>query len=311
MLVNIFEEFSFEDFIKTNAVKDLPQEQQIKYYNQYLQDLDIARQNWLSYQNKGPLPTLEPNGPVSCQAGMDVIFLIDYTGSMGNIINSIKSKLPQIVQTIVTESGNDYRLGLVLFDEFEVNVGHPIYTTKPLYTNLPADRRLQLPGVGDGTNDPIIMYITGLVELANQNENDFNTVIQQLNDSAGNFPIVQGSGTPEPGDVGYEEVLNGIVGTFRNNVAKIVILISDALPGGGNETYDQTTINSLTTSATTSKSEGIQVFYLDVNAAGVTRNPNEGYRILSDNTDGIYSQSTIADATSIITGIQNICTDNA
>lgn len=309
MLVNIFEEFSFEDFIKTNAVKDLPQEQQIKYYNQYLQDLDIARQNWLSYQNKGPLPNLEPDGPVSCQAGMDVIFLIDYTGSMGNIINSIKSQVANIVQTIITESGNDYRLGLVLFDEFEVNVGHPIYTQKPLYMNLPADRRLQLPGVGDGTNDPIIMYITGLVELANQNENDFISVLQDLNTQ--DFPIVQGSGTPEPGDVGYEEVLNGIVGTFRNNVAKIVILISDALPGGGNETYDTTTIASLTTSAATSKSEGIQVFYLDVNSAGVTRNYNEGYRILSDNTDGIYSQSTSADATSIITGIQNICADNA
>jgi hypothetical protein len=33
----------------------LPLNEQVKYYNQYLYDLNIARQNWLSYQNKGPI----------------------------------------------------------------------------------------------------------------------------------------------------------------------------------------------------------------------------------------------------------------
>lgn len=303
MLINIFDEVSWENFIQLEKYKNLPLNEQEIYYKQYIQDLEIARQNWLNYQTKGP----RRNPLVGCARGMDVIFLLDYSGSMDDIIESLKVEIANIVSTIITESNGDYRLGLMLFDEYEQTVTVD-YTSKSLYTNLPASRRLQLPGVGGG-DGPIYMYITGLVELSDQNEPNFSEVLNKLNTT--DFPMQSGTGAPEPGDIGYEELLDGMVGTFRNNVTKLVILISDALPGGGNETYDSTTIASLEASKTESIAEDIQVYYFDVNSSAVTRNPNEGYRILSDNTRGLFTQSPTADASEIITGIQTICEESA
>jgi len=304
MLINIFDEISWENFIQLEKYKNLPLNEQEIYYKQYIQDLEVARQNWLNYQTKGP----RRNPLVGCARGMDVIFLLDYSGSMDDIIDSLKTQIANIVNTIVTESNNDYRLGLMLFDEYEQTVSVD-YTTFPLYLNLPANRRLQLPGVGGG-DGPIYMYITGLVEMDTNNQAYFTEVLNKLNDDD-YFPMQPGTGAPEPGDVGYEELLDGMVGNFRNDVTKLVILISDALPGGGSETYDQDTIDSLEASKTESIAEDIQVYYFDVNSSSVTRNPNEGYRILSDNTRGLFTQSSTADASEIITGIETICEESA
>ena len=53
-----------------------------------------------------------------CNNGMDVVFLVDYTASMGGEIDDVKTGISNIVSTINTESGGDYRLGLVVFDEY-------------------------------------------------------------------------------------------------------------------------------------------------------------------------------------------------
>jgi len=52
--MNIFEEISWPQFIKIERINKLPLNEQVAAYQQYIYDLDIARQNWLSYQNKGP-----------------------------------------------------------------------------------------------------------------------------------------------------------------------------------------------------------------------------------------------------------------
>jgi hypothetical protein len=37
--------------------------EQVNQYNQYLYDLSVARQNWITYQNKGPyIPTIQNIG---------------------------------------------------------------------------------------------------------------------------------------------------------------------------------------------------------------------------------------------------------
>jgi hypothetical protein len=303
MLINIFEEIPWGKFIQLEQFKKLSLTEQQIYYDQYISDLNVARQNWTAYQNKGPLTSNTPSGPSACNLGMDVIFLLDYSGSMDTVIASLKVQIANIINTIIAESNNNYRLGLILFDEYEQNITVN-YTLEPLYTALPADRRLQLPGSGSAQG-PIYMYITGLVELDTNNEAAFTTALNKLDTT--DFPMQAGTGAPEPGDVGYEYLLDGMVGSFRNDVAKIVILISDALPGGGNEAYDSTTIASLEASKTESIAEGIQVFYLDVNASSPTRNPNEGYRILSDNTQGTYDQSPSGDASVITGSIENLC----
>ena len=53
--MDIFNEISWTQFQKLKDIVELPLNEQIKKYNQYLYELSIARYEWLSYQNKGPL----------------------------------------------------------------------------------------------------------------------------------------------------------------------------------------------------------------------------------------------------------------
>ena len=52
--MNIFEEILWPQFIKIERISKLPLNEQVAAYQQYIYDLDTARQNWIAYQNKGP-----------------------------------------------------------------------------------------------------------------------------------------------------------------------------------------------------------------------------------------------------------------
>ena len=52
--MNIFEELSWPQFTQLNEMRSLPLNEQVRYYNQYLYELSQARNNWITYQNKGP-----------------------------------------------------------------------------------------------------------------------------------------------------------------------------------------------------------------------------------------------------------------
>jgi hypothetical protein len=54
MQINIFEEILWPQFVKIERISKLPLTEQVAAYQQYIYDLDVARQNWLAYQNKGP-----------------------------------------------------------------------------------------------------------------------------------------------------------------------------------------------------------------------------------------------------------------
>jgi len=63
--MNIFEEILWPQFVKIERISKLPLKEQVAAYQQYVQDLSIQRQNWLNYQNKGPLkPKPTPTPPV-------------------------------------------------------------------------------------------------------------------------------------------------------------------------------------------------------------------------------------------------------
>ena len=51
--MNIFEEILWPQFVKIERISKLPLNEQVAAYQQYIYDLDVARQNWLAYQNKG------------------------------------------------------------------------------------------------------------------------------------------------------------------------------------------------------------------------------------------------------------------
>jgi hypothetical protein len=51
--MNIFEEILWPQFVKIERISKLPLTEQVAAYKQYIYDLDVARQSWLAYQNKG------------------------------------------------------------------------------------------------------------------------------------------------------------------------------------------------------------------------------------------------------------------
>jgi len=53
--MNIFEEIFWPQFIKIERISKLQLHEQVAAYDQYIQDLATARQNWINYQNKGPI----------------------------------------------------------------------------------------------------------------------------------------------------------------------------------------------------------------------------------------------------------------
>jgi len=53
-MFNIFEELSWPQFTQLEYIKRLPLNEQVNRFNMYIQDLSIARLNWIQDQPKGP-----------------------------------------------------------------------------------------------------------------------------------------------------------------------------------------------------------------------------------------------------------------
>ena len=309
MFIDIFNEIPWQSFQQLEAIKNLPLNEQKEKYEYYLSEIELARDYYYQYQVKGaPNGNTSTGDYASCSSGMDVVFIIDYTGSMRTAIDNIKNQVLSIVQTIIDESGGDYRLGLVLFDEYGGTYTAPSqirYGESSAYTSLPASQKIINQGTGH------FQVLTTMEVMSSQNQSSFETQLAYLNTTglipaSANFPIGNGDGTDEPGDMASEEIVdNGFAGSFRNNVAKLCIIITDAPPGGDNDNYDQDTIDRLTQTAANAVNNSIQFLVM----SHIAILPNTGYRILSDNTNGIYTNGFNPD--DIIEAIEDLCTDNA
>jgi hypothetical protein len=59
-----FEEMTWQQFMQQPQLKRLTLQEQVAQYDQYLFELNIARQSWIEYQGKGPLKPLPPSNVV-------------------------------------------------------------------------------------------------------------------------------------------------------------------------------------------------------------------------------------------------------
>ena len=247
--------------------------------------------------------------PTQCNQGVDIVFLVDYTGSMGGSINGVKAGIANILSTINTESSGDFRIGLCIFDE-TYSSANSNYGGASAYTSLPANQKVIINS-GSGKNQHITclqpMNIIG-------NTSEFQTKLALLN--TGNLPLGSGQGTPEPGGLGVNEIVaNSIAGSFRSNAIKVIILITDAIPGGfddASSTTDQTYFNNvliplcdtngvqaLIQSSRTFNSGGN--YYNDL-ALGTT--PLGRYDYVSFDTAGSWIN------TGLIAGIEGLCDES-
>ena len=148
-----------------------------------------------------------------CVGGMDVVFVVDYTGSMSSAISGVKTGISNLISTIDTESNSNYRLGLVLFDGGSCN-----YNTSNFYNSLPANQKI------NESCDKIITCVEKMSTVGNSTSftNGLNSI-----DTA-DMPM---GASVEWGMTAISEVVNnGFAGSFRNGVQKLIILITDDAP---------------------------------------------------------------------------------
>lgn len=163
-----------------------------------------------------------------CDSGMDVVFILDYTASMSPQIEAAKTGVAGIISTIETESGaNDYRLGLVIVDEYTSGTVSN-YSSNAEYISLPAGQKYVNTGVGGE-----FQWVTAMEMMSLNNETSFTTQLNKLN---GTIALGSGSGTPEPTDIALSRVVeHDFTGTFRDGVARYIIIITDATAGGDDD----------------------------------------------------------------------------
>jgi len=245
--------------------------------------------------------------PTGCAAGMDVAFLIDYTGSMGGAIDSIKSEVSSIVNTIMAESGGDYRLALGIFDEYPKR-GGPSYIASPAYTALPA---AQKKIITTGTNTD--QHLTMMEKFAPANSTSFSTQLSFLNNNP-NMPMGWGINGPEPGDLLLHEILNNsFAGAWRGgNITKLAIIITDAPASGDDDNANTTDDSFLQTLAATANSMGVQCVLLTTFSGNTLYPANYQLQLIANNTGGsaVVAPTFNNISRDIISQIQNICNES-
>ena len=164
-----------------------------------------------------------------CQEGMDVVFVIDYTGSMDNAISGVKSGVNNIVTEIQSQSNGNYRLGLVLFDG-----GSSTYVTQSdFYADLDSTQK-----INSGGN--IITCVEKMSAIGNQST--FATHLSYIDQPNGPTGMALGSAVECGGTATYEVVQNSFAGQWRSNVLRLIILITDDVPSESSTYFSNTLI---------------------------------------------------------------------
>lgn len=259
----------------------------------------------------GSLPNSAAN---PCEDGLDVCFIIDYTGSMGGVIETVKDGLADIIAHIDTESTSDYRLSMITVDEVggEGGGSTPNYASCTQYTSLPTAQKYSNQG-----SSGLYQIITAwemFPASSNNNSTTFTTAVDNLNGGVSGSSCIQlgsGAGTPEPMDVGLGLVINStnFVNNFRTAAAKYIIMITDAPPGGEDDAFTVDDYNQVLVYASTCVFRGIKVFVLgagvnsNVTVNGTARYP---WRELADQTGGTWN--TTYDTVDVEEDITVACT---
>ena len=299
MILSNGAELTWQQFISQPGYKGMTLTEQTIAYDKYLTYLSNMRNSMINHQNKGRLD-FRAGYPRGCNEGIDIVFLVDFTGSMGGEIDQVKASILDIVNTVITESGENYRLGLVLFDETNSSFSFN-YATKPDYTSLPAAQRY----INVNETASRSQAITAVEVMSQNNQTSFTTQLNKINTPA--FPRGGGAGFPEPGGLGYEQILDGIAGEFRQDVSRLVLLVTDATPGGDDDTFNSTDQAFLTSLAARSLDLRVQALIL---SSRQDASENE-YKILSNGTNGSYTFDDLTNTPeAIIQAIENICVIN-
>jgi|TARA_R100000482_G_scaffold124053_1_gene75600 hypothetical protein len=245
--------------------------------------------------------------PIPCNLAMDVVFLIDYTGSMDDDMEDLKTHVATITNKVVERSGGDYRLAAVLIDQDD---NQPSYWSgnNTVVANLSSSYKF-IGGVDSN------VYLAAIVPLAHSNKSDFDTKISYLNqnsNSATSMELGYGEGGPEPNDTAIDRVINhDFAGAFRSGVNKMIILMTDNAPDGdGDDIFDGAEeYNKMGTLSANAVANNITIMICgSISDSGTHPQSVHGiYQGYADNTGGSFNSNH--DPSNIATFINTICND--
>lgn len=186
-------------------------------------------------------PTPTPGVPPKC-GPIDIVFVIDDTGSMGGAINNVKAGINSIINDVTAYSAGDYQMGLLTFKD----------------------------------------TVTVRNALAPGNAAAVAANVLSLSASGG-------SNTPEASDV----AVGAAVGfpNWRAGALKIIVLVTDAPPGGSDDTYtpgvDDANANQRALDAA-ARQIRIASVYVPTNNDPTTRAIMQNY---ANKTNGVYKET--------------------
>ena len=230
-----------------------------------------------------------------CSGGMDVAFIMDYTGSMSDEIETLKSGFASLINTIDSSSGaNNYRLSIVTADEREGFPLVPSYNSCTEYTSLPSAQKLNYAGSNNHQ-----LFITAWEMFQDNNGDSATTALNNLNGGVDGNCIPMGDGGttgPECTDQAISRVLSyDFANAWRSNVAKYIIVGTDVPAGGDDGIFDESDWIFIQSLAATAISQGVKIFIL---GQGVdypyTTSSGEGvypWRYLATQTGGDWSNT--------------------
>lgn len=281
-------------------------------------------------------------GQPPCDAGMDVFYLFDYTGSMGTSIETAKTAASNLISTIQTEVGsNDYRLGLALADEYHTyggnhessnpETGDAAYHDSTEYLALPAAQRLI---VKNQVNHGKKQYYTVMEPLGTDNNGtQWTAALNKINcgtlagdsgiacDVGGvetNLTLGSGADGPEPTVPLARRLISqaSLSGGFRTNVAKYIIIFTDAASSYETQLtnpsvvgWDALSYQELQTLQTEANAAGVKIIVMG-SGVNIAYTPTGGSQLfpwqqLALQTGGTFTANFTA--SDVISAIQNGC----
>jgi uncharacterized protein YegL len=207
-------------------------------------------------------PAVAAPAPVSRCGPLDVVFVLDDTGSMGGAIANLQTGVNAIVNDVVSASGGDYQLGLVTFKDNvtvhnDLAPGNAAAVTNYITSSLAAS---------GGSGEP------------EASDEALNTVVNNR----------AAAGRPQNADFS---------GTWRSNAMKFVVLVTDARPGGFDDAHGAADVANAAQWANDALARGIKISSVHVPTSPTyTAAIQPIMQNYATTTGGIYLQSSATGA---------------
>ncbi|MBW4718887.1 vWA domain-containing protein [Saccharothrix obliqua] len=213
-----------------------------------------------------------PPAPRKC-GPMDVAFVVDDTGSMGGAITNLKTGINQIAQEVENLTGSDYRLSLVTFKD---NI--------TVVNNFAANNKAAVVASVNA------LTVSGGGGEPEASDEALNTVVNSL----------PAAGRPQNAD---------FTAGWRSNATRLTVLITDARPGGFDDTYTAADNTNAALRANQALGNGIKISSVYVPTSGAYTTPivpiMQNY---ANTTGGLYTQAQ-ADGNGVSTAIVEFLRD--